>query len=369
MRFSFSIFFLLLSVLINGQGRIELALLTTPQHDQKLVDSLFKELLRTNNPKAVLFWAEHLDVQNDLTNKALWMTNETPTFIVDTISQDYSGWSTLLKSIKKPKQKALALDSLLSLSPQSNEERIDRIRALTELKFLLVKKRKSLIEECQILPPEIKSSAYDELRYRSALASLFRSWKATTELKANEVAIEFLRLQFDKNFMDYLHQTMTYIGTELSEKKQEQTVLQEPISKENSATVYYVIIGVLAVLAAVLGILMLVNYKRSKSNSLDAQEFAELERQWKEKEQLYNEQFDDLKNKIKELNAGNDKLKTEFTHLNSVVNETKEQIENLQTTTKEHLEELIKEPGVSQVMNLKNGITRGLMKLKETLGR
>lgn len=353
-----------------GQGRIELNLITSETPPSTLLDSLSNDLLQRGNPKAVLFWAEHFKIQNEFTQAALWMTNGQATLIVDsTKSKGFIGWSDYLKRIKKPKQKLAALDSLLLLVPENNDQRIQRLCALTELKFLLLKKKKSLLLEYSSIPEDIKSSAYDEWRYRAALSSFFKSWKAAAEHKENEKAIEALNQSFDQNFQAYLHETMNAFGTELKKKKPDTSIVNEPIEKESNSTIYYAIIALLILLSLILLIYILINNKRSKSNSRDVREFSDMERQWKEKEQLYNEQFDDLKNKIKELNAENDKRKGELNHLNSAVNDAKEQLENLQTTTKEYLEELIKEPGVSQVMNLKNGITRGLMKLKETLGK
>ena len=370
MRLIISFLFVLSALFTNGQGRIELDLLTSETPPSTLLDSLSNDLLRRGNPKAVLFWAEHFGIQNEFTQAALLMTNGQATLIVDsTKSKEFIGWSNYLKNIKKPKQKSAALDSLILLVPENNDQRIQRLCALTELKFLLLKKKKGLLLEYSSIPEDIKSSAYDEWRYRVALSSFFKSWKAMAELKENEKSIEALNQSFDQNFQNYLHETMTAFGKKFKKKKADSSIVKEPVGKESISTWHYAIIGFLILLTLILLIYILINNKRSKSNSREVREFSEMESQWKEKEQLYNDQFDDLKNKIKELNAENDKVKTELTHLNSIVNDTKEQLENLQTTTKEHLEELIKEPGVSQVMNLKNGIARGLMKLKETLGK
>lgn len=362
--------FLLPALFTFGQGRMELLLLSSETPPTKLLDSLSMDLLQRGNPKAVLFWAQHFDVQNEFVHAAAEMASGQAKLMVDSAkSRDFIGWSDYLKKIKKPKQKMAALDSLLLLVPENNDQRIQRLCALTELKFLLLKKKKSLLLEYSNIPDAIKSSAYDEWRYHLALSYFFKTWKAIAELKENEKAIEALNQRFDQNFQDYLHETMNVFGTELKKKKPDPSIIKEPLETECHSTIYYAIIGFFVFLSLVLLIYIIRTNKTSKSSSRDRREFSDMESQWKEKEQLYNEQFDDLKNKIKELNAGNDKLKTQMTHLNAAVNNTKEQIEILQTATKEHLDELTKEPGVSQVMNLKNVITRGLVKLKDTLGK
>jgi hypothetical protein len=372
MRFIFSLLFLLLAGLTNGQGRMELVLLTSPDPTQTLVDSLFKDLLQRGNPKAILFWAEHYALQSESTEAASWMMNEQTTLIVDsTISKQYMGWSILLKSIKKPKQKALALDSLLSLSPQNIEQRIQRIRALTELKFLLVKKRKSLIEEYRVLPQEITPSAYDELRYRVALSDFFKTWKALAEWKENDAAIKSLKESFEKEYQAYLHQMMVVFSTELRGKKTNSvnSPVPEAEVKTGYPVAYYATIAGLGVLSLVLLFLFFSNKKRMKNSSVDFIEFQNREKQWLEKEQLYSEQLDVLKSNLKELDASNNKLNNQLSHYSEIINDCREQMEVLQANTKVQLDDLIKEPGVSQVMNLKNGITRGLMKLKETINK
>jgi hypothetical protein len=373
MRYFLALLFLSSTITASAQKRAEEILLSSNTPKRELVDSLSETLLAASNPEAVLLWHRYYKIQNADTKAAQWMLSANEKLHIDSSQVlPFLNWNTTLKGIKKPKMKLQALDSLLNLRPDNPDQMVQRIIALSDVKGLLGKKRKDIIVQYTKVPEEIKNSGYDELRYRYALSSLFKNLKATAELKSNITAIDSIRGGFEVNYEKYSTDLLAMIASRLDQENKLSTAVDStPVGEQNNnATLYVVIIACLSILAVILTVIVFILKKRNTKTTYQGKEdFLQKERKWDEKETLYLHQLDDLKVKLASSIAENDKLKLYYNSNQQIINDSKEQLEELQAIVKEQIDEVVKEPGVAQVMNLKNGLTRGLMKLRDSLGK
>lgn len=372
MRFFLVLLFLSSTIIASAQTRAEAILLSSKTPNLELLDSLSATLLAASNPKAVLLWHRYYNIQNSETKAAQWMLSPIEKVNIDSSKAlPYLNWNTILKGIKKPKIKLLVLDSLLNIQPENPDQMVQRIIALSEVKGLLGKKRKDIIAEYTDLPEDINNSGYNELRFRYALGYLFKSLKANSELKSNIAAIDTIKGRFEGNYEKYSMDLLALIASKFNRENTPPTIVDSTLDERNeNSAIYVVAISCLLLLVLILTIIVFILKKRNKKTAFQGKEdFLQKQQQWNEKESLYFQQLDALKIKIANSNAENDKLKLYYNSHQQVINASKEQLEELQTIVKEQIDEVIKEPGVAQVMNLKNGLTRGLMKLRETLGK
>jgi hypothetical protein len=373
MRYFLILLFLSSNLIASAQKRAEEILLSSKSPKLDLLDSLSASLLTESNPKAVLLWHRYYNIQNEDTKAAQWMLSSSENLIIDSSKAlPFLNWNTVLKSIKKPKMKLQALDSLLNLRPDNPDQMVQRIIAISEIKGLLGKKRKDIIAEYAQVPEDIQNSGYNELRFRYALNYLYKSLKANTELKSNIVAINIIKGEFDANYEKYSTDLLTMIAAKIEQNKTSPAaVTSAPVGEGNKNETTYIVAFLCLLLLLVALTIVVFNLKRrnKKTTNQGMEDFLQKEQQWNEKETLYLQQLDDLKIKIANSNAENDKLKLYYNSNQQIIKESKEQLEELQAIVKEQIDEVVKEPGVAQVMNLKNGLTRGLMKLRDSLGK
>ncbi len=373
MRYHLVFLFFISSLFSTARSAPEAVLLSSKNPDIELLDSLSASLLKESNPRAVILWHRHFNIQNKQTAAALWMLSPVDVILLDSSNiGPFLNWDNTLKSIKKPKLKLLALDSLLAIRPANADQMIHRILALSEARGLLGKRRKEIIAEYTSLPSEISLSGYEELRYRLALNFLFRSLNASSELKANMAAISKIQNVYDFNFENYCAKLLTALALELNQVNQNAAAKPTtPVSDVNDNSNFYliVVICLLLIISGLIVTLFILKKRNNVTTHNGKEDFLQKERKWEEKETIYLQQIDDLKDKLVHSNAENDKLKLYFNSNQQIIKESKEQLEELQAIVKEQIDEVVKEPGVAQVMNLKNGLTRGLMKLRDSLGK
>lgn len=373
MKYHLVILLFITSFFTSAQSAIETKLLSSKSTNIELMDSLSASLLKESNPRAVILWHRHFNIQNEQTAAALWMLSPVDVILLDSsIIGPFLNWGNTLKPIKKPKLKSLALDSLLAIRPENEDQMIQRILALSELGGFLGKKRKEILVQYSSIPSEISTSGYEELRFRLALNILYKNLRASSELKANMAAIDKIQNVYDYNFENYCFELLAAFASEHNKDSQIQPVktTEQPTAKNDTSRLYLIILLCLLVVIIALVVTIFILKKRNdKATHVGKEDFIKKEQQWDEKETLYHQQLGELKIKLTNLIAENDKLKLYYNSNEQVIKESKEQLEELQTLVKEQIDEVVKEPGVAQVMNLKNTLTRGMMRLRDALGK
>ena len=340
-------------------------LLSNKNISKDSLNDLTERMLGFGNPYAVIYLIDDSSNVNLQRAKMMLADEAYDSSTIDSISNNWSQWESVLKKIKKPKAKAAAIDSLYQLSVSSFDEFVAKGRALQGIQRYLKKNQLQEYYQTKLLSIENAFERKVWLNESQDAAIKVKNKKWSLELGSIEAREDSIYISNRESFVTALIQSIS------DQSSNTPVASEKPLEKPDNQ-IWWTITGGLVVLIIAITVVMIISINKWKQKNLVLEEKVlgsqnELTDQIQSLQMLHEQSaaaLQMMKAEIQQREAQLSQLKRDHTLKEQKVSE---ELSVLQNEARQLVDELSKESSVQKWMELQNILSRKINQIKELL--